>query len=382
MHLRLLEQFRSLLAGYCPPCLVQYDLIAEKLREFKPSDWTDWASLITSVIGVFWILYQFNRLRRSAEQELDAYLERHLEQKLKDLKKERERVLPLFDEAHNASLLRTWANRSVARCIRLFLAFLRWVPLVPHTSELQYAIVKFKSGSYAGAKKQFDATGRKLLDLAKKYEKQAQAKRLEAGNRYLYSGCAAASLGDQNGTIEAFKQALEVSSDDADAHERIGCEYMKIGSLEFALKEFEELQKLAKNAEDRVREAKASRLKASVYKLLSRPVLAKRSLRRSLNIEAARNNQAKIGETLEMYGDLYRDQDPKDISRAASFYNKAIEAYRIASDHGAVARVEQSSWSLTNERRYFETFASRLLNRIAENLKTIAMRLRSPDHKP
>src|SRR5262249_12926186 len=154
----------------------QINLIATKLKDFKPGDWTDWATLITSVIGVLWIIYQFNRLRRSAEKDLEDYLKRHLDEKLRDFKKDRARVLPMFDRVAQASGLDAFAKRIVALCKRLIFALSRLLPW-PNPSEISHALVLYRAGSADRARKKFDIIGNKLLDLAIIYEKQAKVKR-------------------------------------------------------------------------------------------------------------------------------------------------------------------------------------------------------------
>ena len=372
MHLR------RILEKLCSPCLRQYDLVITRLADFKPGDWIDWVQLITSVIGILWILYQFNRLRRNAEKELEEYLERHLEQEVRDFQKERANTLPIFDELKSRKGIGPLISRIFAFIERFLFAALKWIPLVPNASNLQYALAALRSGSYDGARRRFEAYGTDLLELAKKYEKQASVKRLEAGNFFLYSGCVATTLGDETASIADFKKVLDVKSDDADARERIGREYMRIGSLQEALQEFQSMRDLA--SEDPARKARAFRLAANVHKLQSRPGLARKQLKQALEIEMLRNDPAKIGETLELFGDLFRDWDPRYQNAALSYYDRAMQQHRVAGDYTCMSNVERKVWSMTHDERYFETFASRLLNRIAEGLKTIALKLRVPDH--
>lgn len=368
MHLR------RILEESCSPCLRQYDSVITRIGDFKPGDWIDWVQLVTSVIGILWILYQFNRLRRNAEKELEEYLERHLEQKIKDFQKERAKALPIFDELENRSRI----SKIFAFLERVVFAILKWFPLVPQISEQQRAFAMLKSGSYQGAKCCFEEYGNELLELATKYEGQASIKRHEAANVFLYAGCVAASSKDEATSISAFKKVLDVDKADVDAHERIGLEYLRIDSLGAALAEFHAMKDAA--AEDRARKAKAFRLSARVHKRQSKPGLAWKELQQALDIETERKDHAKIGETLEMLGDLYRDRHPRFQNAALQYYDRAIENYKIASDFSSVSKVERTIWGLTHKQKFLETFASRILNRTAEILKTIALKLRAPDH--
>jgi tetratricopeptide (TPR) repeat protein len=363
-----------LLVDHCPPCAQQIDLIATKLKDFKPGDWTDWAQLITSVIGVLWIIYQFNRLRRSAEKDLEDYLKRHLDEKLRDFKRDRARVLPIFDRVTQASGLDAFAGRIIALCKRLMFALLRLLPIVPNPSELSHALVLYRAGSTNRARKKFDIIANKLLDLAMIYEKQAKVKRCEAGDAFLYSGCAAASSGDTSGSLSAFKQVLDkVSNTDLDALELAGRQHLNANSFQQALGEFELLQQEAAKSEDRAREALAHRLKAQVHRGTSHPVLARNSLRQSLKIEKARNDQSGIGETLELLGDVYREQNL--IPAARNHYQQAIQANRIVPDHAAVVRIAQRVRDLTPNEEHYDTRMSRFLFWLSEGLRALALRL-------
>jgi tetratricopeptide (TPR) repeat protein len=372
MHLR------RMLEESCTPCVQQYDSIMSRLTEFRPGDWIDWVQLATSVIGILWIIYQFNRLRRNAEKELEEYLERHLEQKLRDFRAERVKHLLILNGLHSGKGLGALLDAVFAIAKRIIFAISRWIPIIPNANEVQYAFATLEAGSYDRAKSRFETYGTELLDLADKYEKQANIKRLEAANVFLYAGCVAATSKDEVASIVAFKKVLDLDKNDIDAHERIGLEYLRIESLQAALYEFHAMKELAK--EDLAHKAEAYRLSARVHKLQSQPVLARRELQHALDIETERKDPSNIGRTLEMLGDLYRTRHPRFQNAAISYYRQAIESYKAAGDFLSVSRIEPTIWDLTGDQKFFETFASRLLNRMSEGLRKLALKLRVRDH--
>jgi hypothetical protein len=178
-----MQGLRDFILHYCPTCETRIDA----LSHFNPNDWLGWVQLITSIIGVLWILYQFNKLREDAEAKLQEYLAKHLDKKRINAAAEREQMLSKLNAPRQSGLIagslyltgQFWRGLYFAR---------RFVPFADPPSHSNLALVWMAAGMDRKARDEFNELGEELLRQAKLYEEEAKAKRIAAGNAYLFAG--------------------------------------------------------------------------------------------------------------------------------------------------------------------------------------------------
>lgn len=367
--------WRETIRGFCDPCLNGIDQLSLKVEQFNPSDILGWVQLVTSIIGVLWIVYQFNKLRADSEHALQEYLKRHLDKKRQSHQDERVRTLQRFDRA--ASLGPPNAFRLVlAKAAALLVRLRRYVPLTKPTPPVTLALLLADAGSSDEAQKQFSSWGSELLKQAKLYEEEAQAKRFEAGNAFIYAGKLATAVGDDEAAREALERVLkDIDPSDFDARE-LACEnFRRLGHLEAAREEADKLYKVAKRHGNRKRMARACRLRAAIHLTGGSPVLARRALEEAIRIEKLDVNHLGLGETFERLGDLHADRQPPAKKAARDNYGAAGERYKMADDTASVQRVAIKLEQL-DPQQLGETWLSAYCHRLSLMFTKLAERSR------
>ena len=370
---------RQTIESVCPTCSPSLDGLVTRIQQFNPSDWLVWVQLGTSIIGVVWILYQFNKLRVDNEKRLHEYLERHLEKKKRAHAEERTQTLARFDRAQSSppGRLRVIAAKIAAFFVKLW----KYVPFVKPAPPISIAVLLVDAGNTDEAQRQFSARAAELLEQAKLYEEQAEAKRFEAGNAYIYAGRLAAAAGDGEAARLAIDHVLQdVDGSDLDARELASEIARKSGHLETARDECDKLYRIARRHGDRKRMARALRLKAAIHRTGGSPVLARRALEDSIKIEKADLNHVGAAVCFEHLGDLFAEKQPPAKKAARDNYLPAIERFEIALDYMSVARVraklEKLEPTLTQH-----TLASTFVGLLGAWLTELSTRLRAPVRK-
>lgn len=370
---------RRTLESVCASCATRWDEIATKIQHFNPLDWLGWVQLGTSVIGVLWILYQFNKFRTDNEKRLQDYLERHVEKKKRDHARERVQTLAHFDQAQST---KPKTFRVLLAKVAAFLVSLwKYIPFTKPVPPAALAVLLVDANNSEGAQTQFSEWGAELLKQAKLFEEQAKAKRLEAGNAYIFAGRLAAAADDEDAARVAVEQVLQgIDASDMDARELASELARKAGHLDAARDECDRLYRIAKRRGDRQRMARAFRLKAKIHRTGGSPVLARRALEESIKIEKADFNHAGAGVCFEQLGDLYAEKQPAAKNAARDNYKPAIERFDMAQDAVAVARLRVKLEAL-DPTPLQNTLVSTFVGHMAIWLTDLSLRLRAPAQK-
>lgn len=162
---------------------------------------------------ICWIFYKFAWLRRLNEAKLERYLENKLIGEQRDLNQERIRTLNLLEHEVRASgplqiPLRLWANILI---VSVF--FSRVLRFGRTKFPIRRAMLHLRIGDKEGAREIFNDIARSALRTAELYDRQLEAKRLEARNALLYSGRIAVLLDEREEASRAFKAVLGIKDD-------------------------------------------------------------------------------------------------------------------------------------------------------------------------
>lgn len=369
-------ELRDTLESVCASCAMRWDDIAIKIETFNPLDWLGWVQLGTSIIGVLWILYQFNKFRTDNEKRLQEYLERHVEKKKRDHAQERIQTLARFDQAQSTKPKKL---RILLAKVAAFLVILwKYVPFAKPVPPAALAVLLVDADNSEEAQKQFSAWGAELLKQAKLFEEQAQAKRLEAGNVYIFAGRLAAASDDGDAARRAIEQVLQdVDGSDMDARELATEIARRSGHLDTARDECDRLYRIAKRHGDRQRMARAFRLKAAIHRTGGSPVLARRALEEGIKIDKADLNHAGVAVCFEQLGDLYAQKQPPAKKAARDNYLPAIERFEIVQDPASIDRIRRKLEQLEPTETQV-TISSRIVGSLGRWLTELSMRLRVP----
>ena len=352
-----------------------------RIVEFNPTDWLAWVQLTTSIIGVIWIFYQFNKIREDTQKKAEDYFLRHWEHTRRNLAEERIGTLSRISGDGNLPIIQRIFRRVFANIKRAIIIALKIIPFRKQRSSLSAAMLLFYAGSKDKSAEKMTECAEDLLEQAKRYEDQAKVKRAQAANAYVFSGRVSALIGDTEATKEAFQAVLKgIDEADLDAHELIGEQYRDTGNMEAAMKEFQLLETHAQTLGDQARVARAHRLQGSVFMLQPAPVLARRALLKSQAIESVRKDDAGIAKTQELLGDLYAMKQPPALTKAKQHYTSSRQYYQSNLDTQGAARVQQQIDRLDGKPLYDTTWGSRLLYKLGNAMTALSMRLRVPIH--
>jgi tetratricopeptide (TPR) repeat protein len=348
---------------FCPACGPRLDLIAE----YVPKNATEWFNLVTQVIGVLWILYQFNKLREDTEAKLQEYLKKHLEKKRANASAEREAMLKRLSSSGREGLI-AWMRLIGARltCAAYFIG--RFIPFAARPSHERLALTLFAAGRRQKARDEFNDSGEELLRQAILYEDEARAKRIAAGNAYLFAGRLSAMVDDNEGARAAFKKMRDESDkNDLDAIEQITEQYLVMNSLIPAGEECSKLISLTKRLGVKRRLPAFYRLESRILMAQSSDVRARRSLDVAITIDKGAGNSLGVAESCAMLGDIHVSIGNRNA--ASRKLDAAIDNYVV---------VRQKLDALDNVPRHVETWLSRICLRIGKFMQMKAEQYRVP----
>jgi hypothetical protein len=369
-----MQGLREFILHYCPLCETRIN----SLTHFNPNDWLGWVQLITSIIGVLWILYQFNKLREDAEAKLQEYLAKHLDKKRINAAAEREQMLDKLTAPRQTGLA-GWSLYPTGQLWRELYFARRFVPFVDPPSHRNLALVWMAAGMDRKARDEFNEFGEELLRQAKLYEEEAKAKRIAAGNAYIFAGRLSAMFQDNEGAREAFQNMLsETDRNDLDAREQIVEQYIHSNAVAAAFEACMALKRLAKKLGARNRLARAYRLEAKISVAQFFPGKARSALEESVRIEQADGNMLGLATTYEQIGDLHAHRPTPNRKAAQDNYKKARDHYDVAGNANAASAVGGKLDAFNNLRPMQDTWLSRLLRRLAEAIQSAAERYRVP----
>ena len=347
------------------------------LREFHPRDWGDWLYLIYVPIALWWIGYQFNRLRGRGDKEFDDWVESQARKMRKNLGEERTYYV---DWLHDHSTLPRWrrvATATLARLKLIALFILRIVLVRRRRPSVAHAMTLWRAGSRTKAKKELERVAADLETKLPTFAELEQAKRLEARNAFMYVGRVAEEEGQRSVSRSAFDKMLELSkpqpqtAGDPDAHREIALQYLEANNGQAALPHCEKIVSYARGTSDELLEAEGYRLQARAHGIHTRP--ARKLLGDSLRIERARDHHAGWGATQELFGDIYAPRS-RNRNAAVTWYTESREHYRQAGDSAGERRVAKK----LNDLLGAETRLSRMLDRLGKFILRLATRMRGP----
>lgn len=340
----------------------------ELFKHFNPKEWGDWLHLVYVAVGLLWIGYQFNRLRGRSAKAFDAWVEGQANRLRKNLQDERKQFL---DRIRADAALPVWRRSILAALASLKLAVLfffrvlflrRWRPSVRH------AMTVWRAGWRDKARKELEQLAQSFERKLPTYVTLEEAKRLEAGNAFLFAGRAAEVEADSR---RMFDRMLRLSKDrDPDAHKLIARQYLQARNTQEASAHIVKLTKIAdESANDRLK-AEALRLEAEVLGLQTRA--ARKKLLESLRMDQAQKNYKGLGEGQELLGDIYENR-PHNWKAAVNWYWQSHQSYGLANDHHAQKFVQ----SKINKILGRETWVSWCLERFGMFMLRLATRTRA-----
>jgi hypothetical protein len=354
------------------------------LANFNRRDWVDWAYLLYVAVGLFWIGYQFNRLRGRSDREFDKWVEEQAKKMRRNLEGERRYYL---DWLRDYSALPLWWRIALALSARveLVLFFIaRLILLRKRRPSVAHAMRLWRAGtarSRQKAKEELETIAAVLESKLHTYIDLEAAKRLEARNAYLYVGRLAEEEGDSVVSRTAFGRMIDLAryepppGGDPDAHKLIALQYLEAQNGNAAMFHCEKIVGYAKETGNALLEAEGYRLQARAHGTHTRR--GRELLNDSLNIEHARENHAGWGATLELFGDIYRPRK-KNRNAAVTWYKESLKHYQLAND----ARGEKSIIKKLNELSGEETWLSRRLDWLSKAIAKLAMQTRGPPRMP
>jgi hypothetical protein len=343
--------------------------VRELLLEFDPRKWVDWLQLISIPIGLFWIGYQFNRLRGRGAREFDKWVQEQTTKMRKNLAEERAGYL---EQVHLDAHSSFWPRTVLLIGARLKLAFLfilrllllrRWAPSV------SYAMTLWRAGKRDKARTLLLGLAADLESKLPTYSELEDAKRLETRNAYLYAGLAA--MGVEEAT-RSFNNVLRLSKDvDVEAHKRLARQILDGPRPVDALYHCNKLVELGTDTKDQLLLAEGYRMQAEAHGIGTR--IGRELLDNSLQLEVANKNYRGIARNHELIGDIYFVRRGRGKAAAKS-YRLSLQNYDWGHDWISADRVEKRLDQLLGE----ETFLSRLLDRAAIFIQQLATKMRAP----
>jgi len=363
--------WRELILELCPSCGPRLDL----LIQFLPTNFNGWFALFGQLVGILWVLYQFNKLREDTEAKLQEYLEKHLERKRKRAVEDRDRMLRRISapkrSGFSASLGYLWAQ---LQCFGYAVG--RFIPFIgkPTPERLAYILLSVRDDRRAA--EEFSRHATELLKQAKLYDEESKAKKIAAGNAYIYSGRLSAMVGDAQAARDAFQKTLDESDkNDLDAREQITMQYLETKELILASDHCGRLINLAKRLGDQ-RLAQYHRLQAKIFLAQASAQRAFTAMREALRLDEERENSAGLARDHEGLGDV---QSSRSFRKAAEqSYTKAAALYQDSGEAENATLVRRKLASVTNIKVLQETWRSIWLRRLAEFMQAKAEQYRVP----
>jgi hypothetical protein len=339
-----------------------YIFIFDLLDGFDPRAWVDWLQLFSIPIGLFWIGYQFNRLRRRGAREFDNWVQEQTKNLRENLGIERgEYVERAYIDANSPAWWRTILM--VAARTKLALQFVlrvlllrRWKPSVG------YAMTLWRAGKKDKAHAQLLAIAADLESKLPTYATLEAAKRLETQNAFLYAGLSANETVDAK---SAFNGALRLSDKDVDAYKLLARRLLDEKQYVEARSSIDKLVEIGDTKRDDLLLAEGYRLQAEAIGISTQD--GRQLLAKSLKLDGAHTNYCGMARTRELYGDIYFPR------KGAKHYKQSFEDYERGGDWISAKRVDEKLSKLIGR----ETPISRMLDRLALLIQQLAMRTRA-----
>lgn len=366
--------WHDFLLELCPSCGPRLD----QLYQFMPSNFNGWFALFGQGVGLLWVLYQFNKLREDTEAKLQEYLEKHLEGKRKRAVEERDRVLKRIASPKRTGIgagLRYFGAQ--VQCFGYTIG--RFIPFVGKPSHERLADILLSARDDRSAAEEFLQHAEELLKQAKLYDEESKAKKIAAGNAYMFSGRLAAIAGNGQAARDAFQKTLDESDkNDLDAREQITMQYLETQDLILASEHCGRLINLAKRLGDK-RLPQYHRLQAKIFLAQASARRAFTAMRDALRIDEEQENSAGLARDHEGLGDV---QASRSYRKAAeSSYKKSAAMYVDIGEPENAAAVGRKLAAIANTKVFRETWRSIWLRRIGKFMQAKAEQYRVPEQR-
>jgi hypothetical protein len=363
--------WRDLIMELCPSCGPRLDL----LIQFLPTDFNGWFALFGQLVGLLWVLYQFNKLREDTEAKLQEYLEKHLERKRKRAVEDRDRMLKRIASPKRSGIASEL--RYMSAQVQFFgHAVTRFIPFFGKPNPERLALILLSARDDRRAAEAFSRHAAELLKQAKLYDEESKAKKIAAGNAYIFSGRLSANTGDGQAARDAFQKTLDESDkNDLDAREQITMQYLETKDLILASDHCGRLINLAKRLGDK-RLPQYHRLQAKILLAQTSARRAFTAMREALRLDEEQENSAGLARDYEGLGDVQASRSYRKAAEQS--YTKSAALYLDSDEQDGATAVKRKLASVTKTHVLQETWRSIWLRRLAEFMQAKAEQYRVP----